>query len=157
MKFKLIHIGKLKEKALSQQVGEYHKRIGRFAEVEEVVIPDLKKASALSAAEVKKREGEHILGAIKNSDHVILLDEKGKSYTSRAFAKMMDKHFMDMRKPMVFVTGGAFGFSDAVYSRANAKMALSEMTFSHQLIRLIFAEQLYRGLTIIKGHPYHND
>lgn len=125
--------------------------------MEELLLPDVKNAGKLSAKEVKYREGKAILEKLSDQDHVTLLDEAGKQMDSRSFAAQIDKHFMDLRRPMVFVTGGAFGFDEAVYARADKRLSLSQMTFSHHLVRLIFAEQLYRALTIINGHPYHND
>lgn len=157
MRFRLLYIGKSKSTALQSEMSTLVKRIGRFATIGEELVPDIKKATSYPPEVLKIKEGESFLSRIDTAEHVVLLDEGGKAYDSRGMAAMIDKHFMDVRRPMTFVIGGAFGFSEAMYARADDKLSLSKMTFSHQLIRLIFLEQLYRSLTIIKGHPYHND
>lgn len=120
-------------------------------------IPELKNVSALSKDQIKTKEGDILLSQIKPSDDVILLDEHGKQYRSVEFAQFLRDKMSRSGRDMVFVIGGAYGFSDAVYARANGKMSLSAMTFSHQMVRTIFAEQLYRAFTIIKGEPYHHE
>lgn len=120
-------------------------------------IPELKNVSALSRDQIKQKEGDLLLGQIRTSDEVILLDEHGKKYRSVEFAEMLRGKMSRGGRDLVFVIGGAYGFSDAVYSRADGKMSLSDMTFSHQMVRTIFAEQLYRAFTIIKGEPYHHE
>lgn len=120
-------------------------------------IPELKNVSALSKDQIKTKEGDILLSQIKPSDDVILLDEHGRQYRSVEFAQFLRDKMSRSGRDMVFVIGGAYGFSDAVYARANGKMSLSAMTFSHQMVRTIFAEQLYRAFTIIKGEPYHHE
>lgn len=157
MKIKLLQIGKTNERYLQHGIEEYEKRIKAFVPFVQEVLPHLKNASSLNANEVKEREGQMILTKLKPDDYLILLDERGKEMNSREFAGFMQKNMNAGMKQVVFLVGGAFGFSDEVYLRANQKLSLSKMTYSHQLIRLIFAEQLYRSFTIINNHPYHND
>ena len=157
MKIKLLQIGKTNERYLQQGIEEYEKRIKAFVPFVQEVLPHLKNASSLNANEVKEREGQMILAKLKPDDYLILLDERGKEMNSREFAGFMQKNMNAGMKQVVFLVGGAFGFSDEVYLRANQKLSLSKMTYSHQLIRLIFTEQLYRSFTIINNHPYHND
>jgi 23S rRNA (pseudouridine1915-N3)-methyltransferase len=154
MKITLIAVGKTKEKYLQDGVEEYVKRLTRFATFDIVVVPEGK---TTDSAVGKQKEGEAILAKIEKNDYVVLLDERGKQFTSEKFAGYIDNKAALGTKTLVFVIGGAFGFTDKVYERANEKIALSEMTFSHQMIRLFFTEQLYRAYTIIKGHPYHNE
>ncbi len=153
VKILLIQIGKTSQKFVESGFAEYAKRIGRFAKFEVQTIPDIK--GKFDSEERKQREGKLVLAHIKRGDIIYLLDEKGKEYSSRLFAQFVEKNASAAR--LVFVIGGAHGFSDEVRSKANGQVSLSRMTFSHQLIRLIFAEQLYRAVTIIHGHPYHND
>lgn len=120
-------------------------------------IPELKNVSALSKDQIRQKEGDILLSQIRSSDDVILLDEHGKKYRSIEFADMLRDKMSRSGRDIVFVVGGAYGFSDAVYARANGKMSLSDMTFSHQMVRTIFAEQLYRAFTIIRGEPYHHE
>ena len=120
------------------------------------VIPELRNTKSLSMAQQKEREGEMILKQLASGDHVVLLDEHGEERRSVDFASWLEKKQMSVRR-MVFVVGGPYGFSDAVYARCNEKISLSRMTFSHQLVRLVFVEQLYRACTIIKGEPYHHE
>ena len=122
-----------------------------------IEIPELKNTSALSKAQIKDKEGELILKTIRPSDRVVLLDERGKEYRSVEFADEIRKMTLGGGKDIVFVIGGAYGFSEAVYARCDGKMSLSRMTFSHQMVRTIFTEQLYRAFTIIKGEPYHHE
>ncbi|MEZ5007400.1 MAG: 23S rRNA (pseudouridine(1915)-N(3))-methyltransferase RlmH [Chitinophagales bacterium] len=150
-------IGKTKEKYIQQGIDEYKKRISRYLKVESVVIPDIKNASKLPVNELKKQEGLSILEKLTPQDYLILLDENGKDYSSRGFAKLLEKQLSNSTTNTIFLIGGAFGFDEAVYQRANSKLSLSSMTFSHQLIRLIFWEQLYRAVAINNSLPYHND
>ena len=154
MKIKLILVGKTNAKYLVEGEKEYEKRLKHYTKFEEIIIPDVKHLGKLSESELKKKEGQLILAKLENSDHVILLDDKGKSYSSVEF---LQQKMNSSLKSLVFVVGGAFGFSDEVYSRANLKVSLSKMTFSHQMIRLIFKEQLYRGFSILRGEKYHHE
>jgi 23S rRNA (pseudouridine1915-N3)-methyltransferase len=122
-----------------------------------VEIPELKNVSALSKDQIKSKEGELILKNIRPTDDVILLDEKGKEYTSVEFARIIQDKISYAGKDIVFIIGGAYGFSEAVYQRANSKLSLSRMTFSHQMVRAIFVEQIYRAFKIMRGEPYHHE
>jgi len=156
MKIKLLLIGKTDSDILSKGIDDYFKRLKHYIPFEMIVIPDLKKAKNLTENLQKQKEGEQILNNFKSGDFVVLLDEKGKEYTSVNFSKFIEKQMISGLKNLFFVVGGPYGFSDEVYKKANSKIALSKMTFSHQMVRLIFTEQLYRAMTIIKGEPYHH-
>lgn len=157
MKLSLFFVGKTSFKYLEPGISDYEKRIKRYIDFEIKIIKDIKTRKNMPANIVKFKEGEAVLKHIKSGDFLILLDEKGKQYTSREFAKFIDNKMNTGVKKIVFVIGGAFGFSEDISKRANGKLSLSKMTFSHQPIRLLFTEQLYRAFTIIKGEPYHND
>lgn len=135
----------------------YVSRLKHYIPFSMVELPELKNVSAMSKDQIKVREGELLLAQVRPADEVILLDEHGKEYRSLDFARYIEDRMSRGGRDMVFVIGGAYGFSDAVYSRADGKMSLSKMTFSHQMVRTIFAEQLYRAFTIIKGEPYHHE
>lgn len=156
MQIELIVIGKTNATYLQTGINEYVNRLKHYISFELTVIPDIKNAKSLSQEQIKIKEGKTILKAVDKSDFLILLDEKGKSFTSVTFSKYLQKQMLSGRKRLIFVIGGAYGFSKEVYQRANGKTALSEMTFSHQMVRLIFVEQLYRAMTILKGEPYHH-
>ena len=156
MKIKLLLTGKTNDKALQELSEKYSKRIRSFAGFETEVIPALKNTKNLPVPQIKEKEGKAILSRLQPADFVVLLDEKGKEMSSEKFADFLKKQMNSGVKNLVFVVGGAYGFSEAVYQRANMKLALSQMTFSHQLVRVIFLEQLYRGLAILNHHPYHN-
>ncbi|MDF1572084.1 MAG: 23S rRNA (pseudouridine(1915)-N(3))-methyltransferase RlmH [Bacteroidales bacterium] len=155
MKLKLILTGKTKAGYLQEGVDEYVKRIKRYAPLIVEMIPDLRLSGKMSTGEVKKLEGQQILQRLRPSDHVILLDERGKRFTSEAFAHYLEG-LEGRTGQTVFVTGGAYGFSEEVLDRGDQKISLSDMTFSHQMVRLIFSEQLYRAYTILNGEPYHH-
>ena len=157
MKIKLIVVGKTQAKYLIQGEEEYIKRLLHYTKFEEIVIPDVKNGSRLSKTELKKIEGTLVLSKLENADELILLDDKGKHYSSLDFSNFISNKIMNRTKALVFVVGGAYGFSDALYERANSKFSLSKMTFSHQMVRLIFKEQLYRAFTILKGEKYHHE
>ncbi len=157
MKITLILMGKTSDKPVEVGMIKYTKRIHRYLPFQLEVIPALKNAKKMSEAEIKQKEGDLILNKISASDHIVLLDEKGKEYTSVLFSSFIKKKMLHGMKTLVFIIGGSYGFSDAVYQRAQSKLALSQMTFSHQLIRLIFLEQLYRSFTIINNEPYHHE
>lgn len=156
MKITLLAIGKTDDKKLISLTEMYQKRLQHYISFSFEVIPDVKKAKNLSEIQQKNLEGDEILKRMQASDVMILLDEKGKSYTSEGFSQLLQKKMNSGIKNLVFVIGGPYGFSEAVYQRANGKVALSAMTFSHQMIRLFFVEQLYRGFTILKNEPYHH-
>ena len=157
MKIKLIVVGKTNAKYLLEGEKEYERRLKHYTKFEEIVIPNIKQAGKWNENELKKKEGQLILGKLENSDHVILLDDKGKSYSSLQFSEFLQQKMNCGLKSLVFVIGGAYGFSDELYQRAYSKLSLSKMTFSHQMVRLIFKEQLYRGFSILRGEKYHHE
>ena len=156
MTIKLIAIGKTDNNNLQTLIADYQKRLGHYIRFEFEIIPDLKKVKHLSESQQKDKEGELILSKTQKSDVLILLDENGKQMDSVAFANYLQKHLNSGIKNLIFVIGGPYGFSEAVYQRANSKLGLSKMTVSHQMVRLFFIEQLYRGFTILKNEPYHH-
>lgn len=157
MKIKFLTVGKTINTHLIQLQEEYQNRLKFYIPFEYVVIPELKNTKSLSVSEQQEREGEMILKQLETSDDVMLLDDKGKQFSSVGFSEFISKKMLASHKCVVFVVGGPYGFSEKVYQRANGKISLSAMTFSHQMIRLIFAEQLYRAMTILKGEPYHHE
>lgn len=157
MKITLLTVGKTDRDWVRQGMEIYISRLKHYIPFSVVEIPELKNVSALTKDQIKTREGELILKNIRPTDDVIILDEKGKEYTSVDFARIIQDKISYTCKDMVYVIGGAYGFSDAVYQRANSKISLSKMTFSHQMVRAIFVEQLYRAFTIMKGEPYHHE
>lgn len=156
MTIKLIAIGKTDSKNLQALIDDYQKRLGFYIKFSMDIIPDIKNVKNLSEAQQKVKEGELILSKVNNTDALILLDENGKQFDSVAFSDYLQKHMNSGVKQLVFAIGGPYGFSDEVYQKANGKISLSKMTFSHQMIRLFFIEQLYRGFTILKNEPYHH-
>jgi 23S rRNA (pseudouridine1915-N3)-methyltransferase len=157
MKLALIQIGKTTEKYVMNGVDDYCGRIRKHIGFEIITVPDLKNTKSMPILEQKQKEGEKICKSISKDDWVILLDERGHEYNTLGFSDQLAKLFMLARKRVVFVVGGPYGFSDEVYERADHKLSLSRMTISHQLVRLLFAEQLYRALSVIKGDPYHHE
>jgi len=135
----------------------YQNRLKHYFVFERIDLPDLKNTKNLSTSQIKEEEGKMILKHLTSNQEVILLDEKGKNYTSVEFASYINQHFTYNFKDLVFVIGGPYGFSNAIYDRANGKVSLSNMTFSHQMVRMIFLEQLYRAASINKGEPYHHE
>ncbi|HSP11507.1 MAG TPA: 23S rRNA (pseudouridine(1915)-N(3))-methyltransferase RlmH [Salegentibacter sp.] len=156
MTIKLVCIGKTDSTELKQLIEMYQKRLQYYIKFEIEVIPDLKKAKNLDENQQKIKEGDLILSKVQTSDFVVLLDEKGKEFTSVGFSEYIQKRLNSGMKQLIFVIGGPFGFSEDVYTRADAKLALSKLTFSHQMVRLFFTEQLYRAFTILKNEPYHH-
>lgn len=157
MKITLLTVGKTDRDWVKQGIDIYTSRLKHYIPFSINEIPELKNVSALSKDQIKVREGELILKNVKPTDDVILMDEHGKEYTSVDFASFLQKKISYEGKDIVFVIGGAYGFSDDVYRRANGKISLSKMTFSHQMVRAIFTEQLYRAFTIMRGEPYHHE
>ena len=157
MKISLLCIGRTRDALLEQAIERYVRRAPHYIGFQIVALPDLKASSKLTEASQKEREGEQILSWLEPSDHVVLLDESGRELTSREFASEIDKFALRGLKRMVFVVGGPYGFSPQVYQRANSKLSLSRMTFSHEMVRLFFVEQVYRACTILRGEPYHHD
>ncbi|MFW6043123.1 MAG: 23S rRNA (pseudouridine(1915)-N(3))-methyltransferase RlmH [Marinilabiliaceae bacterium] len=157
MKIRLIMTGKTSDKWLKEGIEQYFGRISRYLPFDVKVIPDIKNAGKMSAEAVKQQEGEAILRSVDNSDRMVLLDENGKMLSSREFAGFIEKQMISGCRHLVFVIGGAWGVSEEVVRRADQKISLSPMTFSHQMVRLVFAEQLYRAMSIINNEPYHHD
>ena len=156
MKITLISIGKTDNQHLEVLINDYIKRVGFYVSFTFIVIPDIKKAKNLSEVQQKKAEGTEILKRIISSDTLILLDESGKSLSSIGFSEFLQKKMNSGLKNLIFCIGGPYGFSEDMYERAHGKISLSNMTFSHQMVRLFIIEQLYRGFTILKNEPYHH-
>ncbi|MDT0607222.1 23S rRNA (pseudouridine(1915)-N(3))-methyltransferase RlmH [Croceitalea rosinachiae] len=156
MTIKLIAIGKTDSTELQYLISNYSSRLRHYVKFELVIIPDLKKSKNLSETEQKRKEGEALLKLVSPSDALVLLDEKGKQFTSIEFSQLLQKRMNSGLKNLILVIGGPYGFSEEVYKRATQKIGLSKMTFSHQMVRLFIIEQLYRGFTILKNEPYHH-
>lgn len=156
MNIRLLAIGKTDDKNLNNLIESYTKRLGYYIKFDLEIIPDIKNNKNLSVFQQKQKEGALILSKVSSSDYLILLDEKGRSFSSIDFADELQKKMNSGIKTLVLVIGGPYGFSDEVYQRAKGKISLSKMTFSHQMIRLFVIEQIYRALTILKNEPYHH-
>ena len=156
MKITLLTVGKTDIKWVKEGLEMYSGRISRYVPFSVTEIPELKNVSALSVEQIKEKEAELILRHVRQQDELVLLDERGQRRTSLAFASWLEDRLSRGGRDLVFVVGGAYGFGTQVYERADALISLSEMTFSHQIVRTIFAEQLYRAFTIIRGEPYHH-
>ena len=157
MKILLLVIGKTDEDYLITGIKKYVGRLGHYTLFEMKEIPDIRNRKTLSEDQQKKAESFLLLQQLQPGDHVVLLDENGKQYSSVAFAENLEKQMASGAKRIVFVIGGPYGFAQEVYDKADAKLSLSPMTFSHQMVRLVFVEQLYRAFTILKGEPYHHN
>ena len=157
MNIELIVVGKTDMKEVEALVAMYTKRLNHYVRFAITTIADVRNTKKLSESEQKRLEGEAILRLVNDSDHLMLLDEHGLELRSLEFAELIQKRMSAGTKRLVFVIGGPYGFSDAVYQRANSKLSLSKMTFSHQIVRAIFAEQLYRAFTILNNEPYHHE
>jgi len=157
MKIALLQAGKTSEKYISEGIEVYTARIKRYTGFEIITVPDVKTSSKINEQELKYKEGKKILESVKESDYLVLLDEKGTEFRTIEFSFWLGNKLVQPGKRLLFIAGGAFGFSDEVYSKVNMRLSLSKMTFPHQLVRLIFVEQLYRALSIIKGSPYHHE
>ena len=156
MKIVLLSVGKTSNDYAKTEFGSYVKRLSHYIDFESIEIPNIKNSKNLSKLELKRNEGESIIKFILSNDYVILLDEKGNNFNSIDFSKKIEKYMLNRHKRIVFVVGGAFGFSNELYDFCNEKLSLSKMTFSHQMIRLFFIEQLYRSFTIINNEKYHH-
>lgn len=156
MKITLLTVGKTDVRWVREGLELYVSRLSHYVRFSLKEIPELKNVSAFTKEQIKEKEGELILSSLTAGDFVILLDERGRKYRSVEFADFIRER-LNRGADMVFVVGGAYGFSQKVYSRADSMMSLSDMTFSHQMVRTIFAEQLYRAFTIIRGEPYHHE
>ncbi len=156
MKITLLAIGKTDSRNLQNLIDDYSKRLSHYIGFQLEVIPDVKNAKNLSEAQQKKAEGDEILKRLQGGDYLVLLDEKGKTFTSEGFSEYLQKRMNSGLKNMVLVIGGPYGFSEEVYQKAQGKISLSSMTFSHQMVRLFVVEQLYRAFTILRNEPYHH-
>ena len=156
MNIKLLTIGKTDNKNLLSLIEEYSKRLSFYVKFDLEIIPDIKNVKNMSEAQQKEKEGELILSKITPTDHLIILDENGKEFSSVGFSDFLQKKMNAGIKTLVFVIGGPYGFSETVYQKASGKISLSQMTFSHQMVRLFVIEQIYRGFTILRNEPYHH-
>ena len=157
MKIKLLAIGKTDNNHLIQLIQEYQNRLQHYIKFELEIIPDIKNVKNLSEVQQQEKEGSLILSKLQNTDNLVLLDDKGKQFTSIEFSQYLQKKMNSGIKQLVLVIGGPYGFSDTIYKKAIGKISLSKMTFSHQMIRLFAIEQLYRAFTILKNEPYHHE
>jgi 23S rRNA (pseudouridine1915-N3)-methyltransferase len=157
MKVSLLSVGKTDDALFAQLIEEYRKRVNFYIPFEMTVVPDLKNRKNISEKEQKTLEGNLLLKSLQPGDHVILLDDKGEQYTSVEFARYIEKKSHTVPKRLVFIVGGPYGFSQEIYETANEKLSLSKMTFTHQMVRVVFAEQLYRAMTILHNEPYHHE
>ncbi|PLX10912.1 MAG: 23S rRNA (pseudouridine(1915)-N(3))-methyltransferase RlmH [Marinilabiliales bacterium] len=157
MKLQLIYIGKTNERFITEGMQMYIQRMKRYCQFSEILIPDVKNSSRLSVEQLKEKEAIALEKCIPAGSLVVLLDENGKLYNSRGFAGFIEKNALHGNSNISFVIGGAYGFSPGILNRGWLKISLSKMTFSHQIVRLFFMEQIYRAFTIIKNEPYHND
>ena len=156
MTIKLLTVGKTDDKDLQKLIDQYVKRLKHYCKFKIEIIPDIKKSKKMDENLQKQKEGELILAKTQASDILVLLDENGKNFSSVGFSTWLQKQMNTSMKQLIFVIGGPYGFSDEVYQRANQKISLSKMTFSHQMVRLFFTEQIYRAFTILKNEPYHH-
>ncbi len=157
MHIKLIFIGVTNEEYLKIGMNDYFQRLRKYIPIEIIEIKDIKNAKSLSQQEIKQKEGHELLLHVSSNDFVVILDNQGKMYSSLEFSQYLQKKMNIATKQLIFIVGGAYGFSEELYHRANEKLSISPMTFSHQIIRLLFLEQLYRGFSIINHSPYHHE
>jgi len=157
MKITLLAIGKTDDAYILEGINKYLKRLKHYIKFEIVIIPDIKNTKNLSEDEQKTKEAEHFFKYIQHTDQLVVLDEKGTELSSLQFANFLNKRMIGSVQNLVFLIGGPYGFDQSIYQRANYKISLSKMTFSHQMIRLFFVEQVYRAFTILKGEPYHHE
>lgn len=157
MRVALLLVGKTVNKHFVELIDDYASRVKHYISFDIITIPELKNTKNLSAEQQKQQEGELILKQLQAGDHIVLLDEHGKELRSIEFSKYMEQKMQTVSRRLVFIIGGPYGFSPDVYAKANEQLSLSKMTFSHQMIRLIFVEQFYRAMTIMRGEPYHHE
>ncbi|MGL4992872.1 MAG: 23S rRNA (pseudouridine(1915)-N(3))-methyltransferase RlmH [Bacteroidales bacterium] len=157
MKITLLVIGKTTEQYFVDAIAEYQKRLKFYIPFDLEVIPELKNTKGLTFEQQKEKEADLLLSKFQSGDSVVLLDERGQTYSSMEFASYIEKQMNHVSKRLVFVVGGPYGFSQRIYERANGKISLSKMTFSHQMVRLFFVEQIYRAMTILNNEPYHHE
>ena len=156
MKIALLQVGKTTEKYLNEGISVYLERIKKYVQFEILTIPDMRNTRNMPAAEQKSKEGESLIRILKEDDYIVLLDERGKELSTTDFSSWLEKTMMLRKKRIVFIIGGPWGVSDEILRRADLKFSLSRLTFSHQIVRLLFLEQLYRAFTVLKGEPYHH-
>ena len=157
MKIALLQVGKTSERYLAEGIAAFEDRIRKYSAFEIITIPDLRSTRSMPVKDQKAREGEKILHFFNKDDYIVILDDKGKEFSTMEFSSWLEKILILQKKRILFVTGGAWGFSDEVYRKADMRLSLSRLTFSHQMVRLLFIEQLYRAFTVIKGEPYHHE
>ncbi len=157
MRISLIVIGKTDSKEIERLTADYVKRLGHYLPFDLTVLPDVKRSAKTSEIKQKEDEGENLLKQLSPRDKLFLFDERGKMYSSLAFSDFIEKQMIAGEHRLVFAIGGPYGFSEAVYQRANGQISLSKMTFSHQMVRLFAVEQIYRAMTIQRGEPYHHE
>ncbi len=157
MKIVLLAVGKTSSGYLKEAIEAFAGRISHYLKFETVEIADIKSSKGMDPNSQKRKEGEQLLSALQPGDIAVLLDERGKELTSREFADYLGRHMLSGTKRLVFVIGGPYGFSQEVYDKSSERLSLSKMTFTHQMARLFFVEQIYRAMTILKGEPYHHD
>lgn len=157
MEITILSIGRISLDWIQKGLELFESRIGRYIKFSVQVLPDIRNAKSLSVEQIKTEEGKNLLAQINPTDYVVLLDEKGREFTSRGFAEWIQKQMNSGRKRLLLIIGGPYGFSEAVYERADNKIALSSMTFTHEMAKLLLTEQIYRAMTILRGEPYHHD
>lgn len=157
MEICILSIGKISSPWIQKGIELFESRLNRYIKFNSIIIPDVKISRNLTKEIQKETEGNAILSQLSATDIVVLMDEKGKEYTSREFSDWIQRQMNSGRKRLLIIIGGPYGFSEPVYSRADTKIALSKMTFTHEMAKLILTEQLYRGMTILRGEPYHHD
>lgn len=157
MKVTFLVVGRTIDKHLTTLINDYAERVKHYVPFEMVVVPELKNTKPLSAEQQKERESELLQKQLRPGDHIVLLDEGGREFRSMEFAAYLEKKQAQAARRLVFIVGGPYGFAPAIYALANEKVSLSKMTFSHQMVRLFFVEQLYRAMTILRGEPYHHE
>lgn len=157
MEICVLSVGKISSPWIMQGLELFESRIKKYIKFSTLIIPDIKNTKSLSKENIKEEEGKAILNNLQSSDFVVLMDERGKEFTSREFAEWIQKQMNSGKKRLVIIIGGPFGFSENVYTRTDFKIALSKMTFTHEMAKLVLTEQIYRSMTILKGEPYHHD
>ena len=157
MKIALLQVGKTSERYLAEGIAVFEERIRKYSAFEIITIPDLRNTRSMPVKGQKAREGEKIIQYFKKDDYIVILEDKGKEFSTMEFSSWLEKILILQKKRILFVTGGAWGFSDEIYGKADMRLSLSRLTFSHQMVRLLLIEQLYRAFTVIKGEPYHHE
>ena len=157
MEICVLSIGKISSQWIQQGLEVFENRIGKYNKYTSIVLPDIKNAKSLTKEIIKEEEGKQILTQLSPSDFVVIMDEKGKEFTSREFSEWIQKQMSSGKKRLLFIIGGPYGFSKGIYERADFKIALSKMTFTHEMAKLLLSEQIYRSMSILKGEPYHHD